>query len=90
MKRQAKPYCACSRPQLENLRLDRHVERGDRLVRHHEGRTPQDRPRDCDALALATGEFVWPALRKAGEPDFVEHRGNAPGAFSITCGAGAA
>ena len=38
--------------QVEDLRLDRHVERGDRLVADDEVRLEDERPGDADALAL--------------------------------------
>ncbi len=49
--------------QVDDLRLDRDVERGDRLVAHDEGRLHRQRARDAHALALAAGEFVRVALR---------------------------
>jgi hypothetical protein len=39
--------------QVDDLRLHRHVERGDRLVQHDQPRLERQRPRDADALALA-------------------------------------
>ena len=44
--------------QVDDLRLDRHVERRDRLVGDDELRARGERPGDADALALAAGEFV--------------------------------
>ncbi len=44
--------------QIDDLRLNRDVERGDRLVGDDEFRTDRERPRDADALALAAGKFV--------------------------------
>ena len=44
--------------QVEHLRLHRDVERRDRLVADDEARLDRERPRDPDALALATGELV--------------------------------
>ena len=44
--------------QVDDLRLDVDVERGDRLVGDDELRRDRQRTRDGDALALAAGEFV--------------------------------
>ena len=43
---------------IQNLRLDRHVERGDRLVGTINLAFTRERPGDADALALSAGEFV--------------------------------
>jgi len=68
--------------QVEHLRLDRHVERGDGLVEHDEARAERERTGDPDALALAAGEAARVAL---GEPpaelDEVEQLGDAPSAL---------
>src|SRR3954454_12023692 len=42
--------------QVEDLRLDGDVERGNRLVADDHLRLHRERPRDRDALALATGQ----------------------------------
>ena len=56
--------------QVEDLRLDRHVERGDRLVGDDQLRLERERARDADALALAAGELVRIAVVVLGvEPD---------------------
>ena len=52
--------------QVDDLRLDRDVERGDRLVADDELRLDRKRARDADALALAAGELVRIAPRVAG------------------------
>ena len=58
--------------QVEDLRLDRHVERGDRLVGDDQLRLQRERARDADALALAAGELVRVAVVVLGvEPDDV-------------------
>ena len=44
--------------QVDDLRLDVHVQRRDRLVADHEHRLHRQRAGDRDALALAAGEFV--------------------------------
>ena len=57
--------------QVQDLRLDRDVERGDRLVADDELRAERERARDADALALAARELVRVALpprRRAGRP----------------------
>ena len=52
--------------QVEDLRLDRHVERGDRLVGNDELRVDRKRAGDADALALAAGELVRIAVAVLG------------------------
>jgi hypothetical protein len=49
--------------QVHHLRLDRDIERADRLVAHHQLRLHGQRARDADALALAAAELVRIALR---------------------------
>ena len=44
--------------QIDDLPLDRHVERRHRLVADDELRLDRERARDADALALAAGELV--------------------------------
>ena len=44
--------------QVDDLRLDRHVERGNRLVEQDQARVDGQRPSDPDPLALAAGELV--------------------------------
>ena len=44
--------------EIDHLRLDRDVERGDRLVANDQARAERQRPRDADALALAAGELM--------------------------------
>ena len=51
------------REQVDDLRLDRDVERGDRLVADDEPRLDRERAGDADPLPLAAGEFVRIALR---------------------------
>ena len=48
--------------QVQDLRLDRHVERRDRLVGDDEARLDRERARDADALALPAAELVRVAL----------------------------
>ncbi len=66
--------------QIEDLRLDRHVERGRRLVGDQELRLAGERHRDHRALAHATGELVRvvpePGVR-ARDADLVEQLGGA-------------
>ena len=52
--------------QVDDLRLDRHVERRHRLVGHDQARLDGQRAGDGDALALAAGEFVRIAPRMVG------------------------
>ena len=57
--------------QVDDLRLDRHVERGDRLVENEQLGTQRQSTGNCDALALAAGEFARPAagrLQGRGRP----------------------
>ncbi len=65
--------------QVDHLRLDRHIQRRDRLVGDDEPRVERERAGDADALPLATGEFVRIAahLRRA-QAHLVEQRGDAP------------
>ena len=62
--------------QLEDLRLDRHVERRRRLVGDHERGIHDERHRNHDALAHPAGELmrVFPrALRGRGNTDHLKH-----------------
>jgi hypothetical protein len=59
--------------QVDDLRLDRHVECADRLVGDDEVRPERERAGDADALALAAREFVRVPLAVVGvEPDGLE------------------
>ena len=59
--------------QVDDLRLDRDVERGDRLVADDQLRRHRQRPGDADALALAAGELVRVAPHVVGaEADGLE------------------
>ena len=65
-------FCSVAQ-QIDDLRLDQHVERAGRLVEHDEGRLQHDGARDRDALALAAGEFVRIAEARLGiEPDIAQ------------------
>ena len=56
--------------QVDDLRLDRHVERRHRLVADHDLGTQGDGAGDADALSLAAGELVGVAVVVLGvEPD---------------------
>ena len=56
--------------QVDDLGLDRDVERRDRLVADDQLRAQGDRPGDADALALAAGELVRVAVVVLGvQPD---------------------
>ena len=50
--------------QIDDLRLDRHVQGRRRLVEHHEARIERHRARNGDALALAAGELVRIAIER--------------------------
>ena len=52
--------------QVDDLRLDRDVERRDRLVEHDQLRLQRQRAGDPDALALAAGELVREAVDVLG------------------------
>ena len=54
--------------QIEHLRLDRLVERGDGLVEDDKPRRQRQRPRDVDALALAAGNLVRIAVGESFGP----------------------
>ena len=56
--------------QIEDLRANGNVERGDRLVADDQFRFDRERARDRDALALAAGKFVGVAAHETRlEPD---------------------
>ena len=63
MKISVSPRSRCrSLQQVEDLRLDRDVERRDRLVGDDQLRLQRQRARDADALALAARELVRVAV----------------------------
>ena len=64
--------------QVDDLRLDRHVEGADRLVADDDLGLDGERPGDADALALAAAELVRIALDERGvETDQLEQLGDA-------------
>ena len=64
--------------QVDNLGLDRHVERRDGLVENQDVRIERQRPGDRNALPLPTREFRWPALpRVRRQSDMIEQLINA-------------
>ena len=64
--------------QIDDLRLDRYVERGHRLVGDDDPRIERDRARDRDPLPLAARELVRIAARVLPrEPDMLEQPGDA-------------
>src|SRR5581483_9972677 len=69
---------ALQRPQeVENLRLDRHVEARGRLVGDDELRSRRQRARDGDALPLPSGELVRVARHERGrQADGAEELGH--------------
>src|SRR4051812_49126212 len=65
--------------QVQDLRLDRHVESGHRLVRDDQLRVERERARHPDALALAARELVREAVVVLGvEPDLLHQLLHAP------------
>ena len=61
--------------EIQHLRLDRHVERGDRFVADQELGLHRERARDADARSLAAGELVRIAAHQRRiEADAIEHR----------------
>ena len=69
--------------QVEDLRLDGHVQRGGRLVGDHQRRTAHEGHRDHRPLAEAARELEGVGVdlpRRLGEPDGVERLdGRGPG-----------
>ena len=63
--------------QVEDLGLDRHVERRHGLVEHEHPRRDGEGPRDRDALALAAGQLVAgaPSASRSPRPTCVEELG---------------
>ena len=53
--------------QIDDLALDRHVERRNGLVADDDARVDGERPGDADALALPAGELVGVAQRHVGK-----------------------
>jgi hypothetical protein len=59
MKRKDNPRSACKTcEEIQNLRVHRDVERGNRLVGYDEARMGRDRARNRNALPLSSGQFV--------------------------------
>src|SRR5713226_8844074 len=64
--------------QVDDLRLNRDVQRRDRLVADDQLRIERQRPRDSDALPLAPGELVRvPVVEVGVEPDDLQQLLNA-------------
>ena len=64
--------------EVDDLRLHRHVEGGDRLVADHEAGFQRQGAGDHDALALAAGEFVREAVGAvARQADHLQQRAHA-------------
>src|SRR5580698_9543650 len=71
--------------QVDDLGLDRYVERRHRLVAHDQLRPERQRPRDADALALTAGELMRIVLHLIRpQPDLIEQLGN-PLLFGAAC-----
>ncbi len=49
--------------QIEHLRLNRDIQRRDRLVGDDESRVERERAGDADALSLAAAKLVWIAVQ---------------------------
>ena len=65
--------------QQQHLRLDRDVERRDRLVRHDQLGLDRERAGDADAQALSAAELVREAAeRSSGQADFLEESSGMP------------
>src|SRR5436305_1176234 len=63
--------------QVDDLRLDRHVERRHRLIAHQHLGLDREGARNTDALALAPGQFVRIATEiVAGQADAFEQFGD--------------
>ena len=63
--------------QVDDLRLDRDVQRRDRLVADDEVRVQRERAGDADPLALAAGELVRVAVAASrGQPDYARAAGD--------------
>src|SRR5262249_55636129 len=60
--------------QIDDLGLDRHVERRRRLVEHDETRPQHHHPRDGDPLSLATGELVGVPVAIRGRQPGLDQR----------------
>ncbi len=70
--------------QVQDLRLDRDVERRDRLVRHHQLRPQHQGAGDGDALALAAREHVGIAVvMLRPQADLGHHRAHLLDAFRL-------
>ena len=75
--------------QVDDLRLNRHVERRDRFVGDDERRVQRERARHADALPLAAAELVRIALEmRRLEADEVEQLRDAAAALGLrpSCG----
>ena len=73
--------------QVEHLRLDRDVERGDRLVRDDELRLQHERAGEPDALPLAAAELVRVPAGRLGRHADALHRSTSFATASVRSGA---
>ena len=65
--------------EVDDLGLDRHVERGDRLVGDDQPRIQGERTRDADPLSLPARELVWIAVDVGrGEADYLQEPPHTP------------
>ena len=62
------------RHQVEHLRADRHVQRGDGLVRDDELRLHDQRTGNADALALAAGKLMRETAGELGQQAYFTER----------------
>ena len=70
--------------QVDHLRADRDVERGDRLVGDDQLGVERERAGDADALALPAGELMREARHlRGGKPDQLEQLGDALAASGL-------
>jgi len=64
--------------EVQDLRLDRHVERGHGFVEHHKIRLQRERTGDADALALPARQLVRVSCRVfRAEADEIQQLGHA-------------
>ncbi|GBR58331.1 hypothetical protein AA100600_0737 [Gluconobacter thailandicus F149-1 = NBRC 100600] len=64
--------------QIYDLRLNRNIKRGDRLVRNQKIRPQYERTGDIQTLTLATRKFVWVSVgHRAGQSHLIQQVINA-------------
>ena len=65
--------------QIDDLGLDRYIQRADRFITNHQLGVEHQRPRDANPLALAAGELVWVAIDLVRQQ--THHFHHAPGSL---------